>query len=455
MADGGNPLPTEVKALFDDLQKALLTNRAKVEELEKQIKKGGEDAVTKAELKKTDDAFEELKKKTNDELNALHKKASRPNVAETPEAKKALEVEKKYNVEMREWFLEKGVAAPIDEAGAGTFRKAYADACAKMVRRGEKALTPDEMKTLSVGSAPDGGFYVEPARSDQIITRMRETSAMREVASVITISSSSIKFPVDRDDAGYEWVGEQSTRNVTATPQIGELEIPVHEISAMPKATQNLLDDAAFDVEGWLNDKIGDRFARAENTAFVTGTGVAKPAGFASQVQGSFVTTADATRAFGALQYTYTGSSGAFRTASATASPADDLLDLIYKFNAGYRQNLRWAMNKTTLGACRKFKDQNGNFIYDYKLTAQGVIDSLFSYPVTEFADMADYTTANAFAIALGDWKRGYLVVDRQGMRQLRDVYTAKPYTLFYTTKRVGGAIIDSDAIKLLKFGTS
>jgi HK97 family phage major capsid protein len=272
---------------------------------------------------------------------------------------------------------------------------------------------------------------------------------------VVNISTASIKFPVDRDDAGYEWVGEQSTRNVTTTPQIGELEIPVHEISAMPKATQNILDDTAFDVEGWLDTKIADRFARAENTAFISGTGVAKPTGFLSQVQGSFVTTADATRAFGALQYKFTGSSGAFRTASATVSPADDLLDLIYSFNAGYRSKLRWTMNKTTLGAVRKFKDQNGNFIYDARLGADGIIDSVLSYPVTEFADMADYTTANAFAIALGDFKRGYVVVDRLGIRQLRDVYTAKPYTLFYTTKRVGGAIIDSDAIKLLKFGTS
>lgn len=167
-------------------------------------------------------------------------------------------------------------------------------------------------------------------------------------------------------------------------------------MSAMPKATQNLLDDAIFNVEEWLNGKVGDKFARMENTAFVTGTGAAKPAGFASQAQSTFVATADATRAFGALQYLFTGASGAFATASATVSAADKLLRMIYAFNAGYRGNLRWVMNRTTLGAIREFKDQNGNFIYDYKLGAQGIIESVFAYPVSEFADMADYTTANA-----------------------------------------------------------
>ena len=275
---------------------------------------------------------------------------------------------------------------------------------------------------------------------------------MRDLATVQSISAPSLKIPVDRDDVGYEWVGEQSTRNATTTAQVGEMEIPVHEVSAMPKATQNMLDDAGFDIEGWVNQKIVDRFGRAENTAFVTGNGTSRPRGF---LTGTPVTTADASRAFGALQYIATGASGAFATASASVSQADKMLDLIYAFNAGYRQNLAWAMNKTTLAAVRKFKDQQGNYIYDPRLGAGGVIDMVLGYKVAEFADMADFTTANAYAIALGDWKRGYLIVDKQGLRQLRDPYTDKPRVLFYTTKRVGGAVIDSDAIKLLKFGTS
>lgn len=439
----------DVKQVTRTLEEIKSTFRAKVDQLEQQAKKFGEDAVTKAEVAKLNDALDNLKKQTTDEINALHRKAARPVIPASEEQRKIEETERKFDLEVASWFKHADAKKGREE------RMAYKAAMHRLTRFGEKSLTPEETKTLSAGSFPDGGYFIEPARGTDIITRLRETSDMRAIANSITITSNSIKFPVDRDDAGYEWVGEQTSRSVTSSPQVGELEIPVHEISAMPKATQNLLDDAGIDIESWLNEKVANRFARAENTSFVTGNGQSKPAGFLSQVQGTFVTTADATRAFGALQYTYTGSSGAFRTASATVSPADDLLDLIFKFNAGYRKSLTWAMNKTTLGQVRKFKDQLGNFIYNPQLTAQGVIDMVLGYPVQEFADMSDYSTANAFAIALGDFRRGYLVVDRQGIRQLRDPYTSKPYTLFYTTKRVGGAIIDSDAIKVLKFGTS
>jgi len=442
MADGA--IPQELKSSIDAFQGTLATMRGKMEELEKQTKKGAEDAVTKAELKKVETAYDKLK----DDINALVKSQRRQLVA--AEQSKSSEVETKANLEVATW-----IGADGDLAKGAAHRLAYKEAFNKMVRRGEKALTPDEQKTLSVGSAPDGGYYVEPVRSDNVITRLRETSPMRDIASSITISSNSIKFPVDRDDAGYEWVSEQGTRNATSTPQVGELEIPVHEVSAMPKATQNLLDDAMFDVESWLNQKVADRFSRAENTAFITGNGTSRPAGFLSQAQGTFVTTTDATRAFGALQYIATGVSGGFAVASTAVSQADKMLDLIFSFNAGYRANLRWTMNKTTLAQVRKFKDQQGNYIYNPMLGAQGVIDMVLGYPVTEFSDMADYSTANAFAIALGDFKRGYLIVDRQGIRQLRDPFTDKPRVLFYTTKRVGGAIVDSDAIKVLKFGTS
>jgi len=444
--EANGALPQEVKSLFDSLQSALAANRTKTEELEKQVKKGGEDAVTKAEWKKTNDAFEEIKS----EINGIYKKINRERQTGAPAVDaKAAALEAKANHEFGRWSTPSGQAIDLSKAAAE--RKAYAEASLRMLRIGEKALTADETKTLSVGSAPDGGFFIEPARSDQIITRLRETSDMRSIASVMSISAPSLKIPIDRDDVGYEWVGEQSTRNATSTPQVAEMEIPVHEISAMPKITQNMLDDAGFDVEGWLNGKISDRFGRAENSAFVTGNGTNKPRGFLDY---PIATTADATRAFGTLQYKATGSSGAFKTGSASVSPADDLLDLIYMFNAGYRANLTWAMNKTVLGTVRKFKDQNGNFIYDPRLGANGIVDMVLNYPVKEFSDMPNLG-ADSRSVALGDFRRGYLIVDRQGIRQLRDPFTDKPRVLVYTTKRVGGAVVDSDAIKLLKFGSS
>lgn len=436
MADGA--IPQEVKKEFDTLQKSLTDIRTKQGEIDAELKKRGEaDPLLKATLEKLEKAYE----KTSDEINALTKKANRPVVAALDT--KTVEIEKKHNLVVAKWLGKEGDA----QAGAA-FRPQYKAAFDKLVRKGKDALTPDEVKTISVGSAPDGGFYVEPARDGTIITRLRETSAMRSLASIMSVGNPSYKFNIDRDDVGYGWVGEQSSRPETDTPQFGEGEIPVHEMYAMPKETQNALDDLQIDMEAQLNDKVVDRFGRAENAAFVTGNGVKQPQGFLTPTPSS---TADASRAFGTLQYIATGVAGGFPT----IAPADKLLDLIHEFNAGYRANLQWAGSKRTLGAIRKFKDDNDNYIYAPQLTANGVMDTVFMLPWHEFADMADYSTTNAFAVALGDWKRAYRIVDKQGMRQLRDPYTQKGYVLFYTTKRVGGGLMDTDALKLLKFGTS
>ena len=440
--DAGGAVPPEIKKMFDELRRELTASRAKSDEIDREIKKrGSADVVTRDTVARIDKALD----KTKADIDELFKKANRPTIVEAKTAGEKLE--RKADLEAARW-----IGAEGDAAKGAQFRRDYKAASEKLLRQGKDTLTPNEIKTLAVGSAPDGGFWVEPARASWMIERLRETSNMRKIARVETISSSSFKYPIDRDDLDGGWVGEQSSRAVTGTPSVGEGEIPVHELYARPKVTQNMLDDGAFDVEGWLNQKVLDRFGRYENTAFVNGNGTKQPTGF---LTGTPVTTGDATRAYGVLQYIFTGASGAFATASASVSQADKMLDLIYAFNAGYRSSLTWTMNKTTLGAVRKFKDQQGNYIYDPRLGAGGLIDMVLGYPVEEFADMADYTTANAFAIALGDFKRGYLIVDRQGVRQMRDPFTAIPYVQFYTTKRTGGAVIDSDAIKLLRFGTS
>lgn len=440
--DASGAVPAEIKQLFDGLRRELAGMRAKNEELDREIKKRGSgDVITTEQVGRMTKGLQ----KAQDDINELFKKANRPVIAEVKS--EAGKIEHKANLEAARW-----IGAEGDATKGAEFRNAYKAASEKMLRQGKDVLTPQEIKTLSVGSAPDGGFWIEPARASWMIERLRETSNMRKIARVETISTSSFKYPIDRDDLDGGWVGEQTTRSATGTPSVGEGEIPVHELYARPKVTQNMLDDAAFDVEGWLNQKVLDRFGRYENTAFVSGNGVKQPMGF---LTGTPVTTADATRSYGVLQYIATGASGAFATASASVSQADKLLDLIYAFNASYRSTLTWCMNKTTLGAVRKFKDQQGNYIYDPRLGATGIIDMVLGYPVEEFADMADFTTANAYAIALGDFKKGYLIVDRQGVRQMRDPYTAIPYVQFYTTKRTGGAVVDSDAIKLLKFGTS
>ena len=432
MPDGS--IPGELKSAISGFQDTLTKIRQKQAEQDLAIKRGrGADPLVKAQIERMEA-----------DLNALHKKASRPHVAHAGfDGPSTLET--KANQEVARWL-------GGDESKAASFRMQYKAAFNRYLRLTKDALTPDEIKTLSVGSSPDGGFFVEPFRAQTMINKLYETSEMRRVAPAIVISSKSYEEPIDRDEPSSGWVGEQSARPETATPQIGLLEIPVHEVYAMPKATQSILDDSGINVEQWIDTKVIDEFGRQENTAFVLGNGTSKPQGFTTY---PVATTADASRAFGTLQYKFTGSNGAFRTASATVSPADDLLDLIYSFKAGYRKNLRWAGTRVTLGAVRKFKDQQGNYIYDPRLGANGIIDTVLGYEWHEFADMADFTTTDALGIALADWTRGYVIIDRQGVRQQRDPYTSKPYVLFYTTKRVGGAVRDSDAIKFLKFGTS
>ena len=439
--DSGGAVPVEIKQQFEGLQKLLGEIRGEQKSLDAEVKKkGAADVVLAEKVGRMDKGFADLKA----DVDALFKRSQRPLI--TVDAKTAAE-QTKADAEIGQWLQAAGV-----KTDAAAYRRSYKAAFEHMVRSGDKALSAEETKTLSVGSAPDGGFWVEPARSDVIVTRLRETSNMRKLASVVSITSNSFKIPVDRDDVGYAEVGEQSSRGDTTSAQIGEMEIPVHEMEAAPKVTQNMLDDGGFDIEGWINQKVIDRFARRENYNSVKGNGVRAARGF---LTGTPVTTADATRAFGVLQYIATGASGAFATASATVSPADKLLDLVYAFSSGYRANLTWAGNRTTLGAVRKFKDQNGNYIYDPRLGAGGIVDMVLGYPWEEFADMDDFTTANAFAIAVGDWKRGYQIVDRQGIRQLRDPLTNRPYVKFITTNRMGCGVFDSDAIKLLKFGTS
>jgi len=438
MADGA--IPHELKTQIEGFGKTLHEIREEQKRIDTEVKKKGDaDPLLKASLEKIEKEHDKLR----DDINALHRKANRPAVTQVTDAKTAAR-ETKANLAFSRWNGGDG-----DATKAAAARQTYAKSFGKMLRLTEKALSADEMKALSVGSSPDGGYFVDPYRAQTMIDKLYETSNMRPLCSVLSITSPVYSEPIDRDEPTTGWVGEQSSRSETNTPQVGKLEIPVHEQYALVKSTQNLLDDAGIDVEAWLDQKVLDEMTRQENTAFVTGNGTNKPRGF---TQYTTAATADASRAFGQLEYVGTGSSGAFRSASATVSPADDLIDLIYKFKPGYRGNLRWGGQRVTLGAIRKFKDQQGNYIYDARLGASGIIDFVLGYQWDEIPDMAAYTTSGALGIVLADWRRGYLIIDRSGIRQLRDPLTSLGYVKFYTFKRVGGGVRDSDAIKFIKF---
>ncbi len=296
-----------------------------------------------------------------------------------------------------------------------------------------------------LSSAANSGGYVVPAQTERAIERrLMAGSPMREISTVRTVASGVFRKPVSTAGIASGWVAETAARPETDPATLALLEFPAADLYANPAATQSLLDDALVDLDEWLAAEVEDAFAAQETSAFVNGDGVNKPRGFLS-----YTTVAEASHVWGQIGYVASGSAGAF----AGTSPADRLIDLIYAPKAQYRPNGRFVMNRRTVSAVRKFKDADGNYIWA-PATRPGETASLLGYPVTEIETMPD-VAANSLSIAFGDFQKGYLIVDRAGVRVLRDPYSAKPYVLFYTTKRVGGGVQNFDAIKVMKFSAT
>jgi HK97 family phage major capsid protein len=311
------------------------------------------------------------------------------------------------------------------------------------VRKGEvQGLFDLEAKAMSIGSNPDGGYLVPQETETEIGRLLSRASPIRAIADVRQVSSAIYKKPFVITGAAAGWVGEAVARPQTNSPTLAELSFPTMELYAQPAATQALLDDSVVNLDEWIAREIETVFAEQETEAFINGDGVNKPKGFMT-----YPKIANASWTWGNTGYIATGVAGAF----AAANPSDKLLDVIYALKAGYRQNARWVLNRSVQGAIRKFKDSQGNYLWQPAATADGSA-TLMGFPVVESEYMPDIAT-DAHAIAFGDFKRGYLVVDRVGVRVLRDPYSTKPYVLFYTTKRVGGGMQDFDAVKTLKFG--
>lgn len=339
---------------------------------------------------------------------------------------------------------------PIDQA-AEAHRVAFKGFITRGTQYDEGSMfykTGLSLKSLSSSSGPDGGFAVPKVIDTVIDQTLIDISPMRAIAKVQQVGTPDFHKLVNIHGTSSGWVGETATRPSTNTPQLVDVAPPMGEIYANPQATQVQLDDAFFDVEGWLGGEVATEFARAEGYAFVLGTGVGQPRGI---TQYTTVATGDASRTFGQLEYVGTGASGAFKTLSSTVNPVDDLYTLVGKMKAGYRQGSRWMMAKSGLFAIMAMKDYQGRYVFT-PTSAPGVDDMILGYPVTEAEDMPAYTTASALGIAFGNFQRGYLIVDRIGTRVLRDPYSNKPYIGFYTTKRVGGGVVNSEAIKFLKF---
>ncbi|MCA3527083.1 MAG: phage major capsid protein [Rhodobacter sp.] len=301
-----------------------------------------------------------------------------------------------------------------------------------------------EGKALSTAVPGDGGFLVDPRTADTVKSMLVATGSIRSIASVVTVDSSNCDVLIDRSDVGTGWVTETGSVSETATPLIERISIRLHQLAAMPKASQRLLDDSAFDVEGWLAEKIASRFIRSESAAFVNGDGVDKPKGFLLPAK-----VANSTWTWGSLGYVASGAAADFPTTNAV----DCIVNLVYALAAPYRANATFVMNSKTAGAVRKMKDADGRFMWADGL-AVAEPPRLMGYPVLICEDMPDIA-ANAHAIAFGDFAAGYTIAERTDLRILRDPFSAKPHVLFYATKRVGGDISDYAAIKLLKFALS
>jgi HK97 family phage major capsid protein len=310
----------------------------------------------------------------------------------------------------------------------------YKQAFLMYLRKGMDAgLEALQTKALSIGTPADGGFFVTEELSDRVNRRIYDSSPLRALATTQLISTDSLDVIDDAGESAAAWTTETGAVSETTTPQIGKRSINVFEMYAQPKATQKLLDDASIDVEAWIAEKVADKFARMEATAFINGNGTSQPKGILQYAAGT---------AFGQIQQVNSGVSAAVT--------ADGLIKLFYSLQEEYTRNATFLMNRAVLQSVRLLKETTTDqYIWQPGLAA-GTPDTLLGVPVAHAADMP-IAGASSLSVALGDFKQAYLIVDRIGLRTLRDPFTEKPFVKFYTTRRVGGEVVNTDAVKLLK----
>lgn len=291
-----------------------------------------------------------------------------------------------------------------------------------------------------------GGALVPPSLDAMIDSTLRNLSPVRQIANIVQVGSANYRKLITRTGIASGWVSEIEARPETATPDFIEIAPPMGELYANPAASQAMLEDALFDIENWLANEIAVEFARAEGQAFVTGNGTNRPKGF---LTGSTSAQDDNSRGFGTLQHIATGAAGNF----AASNPQEKLVDLVHALKPGYRKGAVWLMSTNTLARIRKMRTSDGDFLWRKGLEA-GQPELLLGYPVIEAPDMPEIA-ADSLSVAFGNFQMGYVIAERRETRVLRDPYSNKPFVHFYATRRVGGAVVNSEAIKLLKFSAA
>jgi len=403
----------EIKQGFEKIQNEFHTfkqeNDARLKKIES---KGTAGADVEEKINRHSEAIDELVEKLEKSQTILNRIATQPE--QTVDSDK--EVEKKMS----------------------TFMRSY-------MRKGDRALTEAmvkehrelELKALSVGSDPDGGYLVRPEVSAMITKKIFESSPVRQFAAKMSISTDAFEEPADFDEPDASWAGEKSTRSETDTNQLSLLRIPTHEMYAKPKATQAILEDSAIDIEAWHAAKVAEKFARKEATAFISGSGVGQPRGIVSYTSGT---------AYGEVEQVNLG--------AATLPTADGLIALQHALFEAYQPNARWMCHRTIAKEIRKLKNGSGDYLWSLDGNLMdGWQQSLLGKPLHWASDLAESGAGN-LGVLYGDFAQAYLIIDRVGIAVLRDPYSAKPYVEFYTRKRVGGGMRNFQAMKIGKFAT-
>ena len=402
-------MTTELKEAIDGVAVEIKEFKSGVDSRIEKLEKG--DALASVETKLTEmggklDALDGLKA----QLEALETKGNRPGKSE-------------------------GVQDEYKSAFDGFIRKGAEDGLQELM-----------IKAVSVGVDADGGFAVPETLDTAIEQLSRQNNPMRQVCTVMQVSNENYKKLVSLGGAASGWVGETAARPATGSPTLAQIAPSFGEIYANPAATQKSLDDLMFSVDSWLGEEVGMEFGEKENLAFTSGDGTNKPKGILTY---TMALTADGVRAFGEIQYRLSGTDSSLGANTATA--IDNLVDLTFDLKPGYRANAQFMVSRDVLREVRKLKDADGNLIWAQSLEA-GQPSTLLGYPVLENEDMPA-AGAESNSVLFGDFRRAYSVVDVVGTRVLRDPYTAKPNVHFYTTKRVGGFLVNSEAVKVLRLG--
>ena len=419
----------EFKKTNDELIKAKADGKA-VSDIEAKLAKISTDMDNIAEVKA--------------QVEDLMKKMQRP-AADAKDVEALASEVKSFNSMMRAEYQLKGkqIPADLDVDAYKHYKSAFFKVTAGVQM---DSLSQEERKALSAGSDPDGGYLLPQSTVGRMVKKLYEQSTMRQLATVMPISTDKLEGIVDNDEADAGWVSELGTRSASDTPQVGKYEIAAHEMYAMPKASQKIIDDAATDVEAWLAGKVADKFARVEGAGFTTGNGVGKPRGLFAY---GTAATGDVTRAWGTFEHVLTGANGDFHT-----TKADPLQDLIGALKDQYLQNASWLMRREVRTKIRKLKEATSDrYLWEPGMQA-GQPDRLLGY-ACKVDQYVPTLATGSLSLAFGDIKEAYTIVDRLGVRTLRDPYTAKPYVVFYSTKRTGGGAVNFEAVKFLKFAAS